>query len=56
MNVIKIESAYQLNYRAEVLNTFKQKWSNDNSFNCIGNPKKQHLLYTNCNIIHITKK
>lgn len=57
MNTIKIESAYQLNYRAEVLNTFKQKWSNDNSFNCIGNPKKQHLLFylSNCSAIYTLK-
>ncbi len=57
MNVIKIEGAYQLNYRAEVLNTFKQKWSNNNSFNCIGNPKRQHLLFYlySCNAIYTLK-
>lgn len=34
MNVIKIESAYQLNYRAEVLNALKQKWSDNSCFDC----------------------
>lgn len=57
MNVIKIESAYRLNYRAEVLNTFKQKWSDNDTFNCIGNPKKQHLLFYlyNCSAVYTLK-
>ena len=57
MNVIKIENAYQLNYSAKVLNTFKQKWSNNECVNFFGNPKRQHLLFylCNCSAIYILK-
>ena len=57
MNVINIENAFQINYKAEVLNTLKQRWSNNDSVNFIGNPKKQHLLFYlyNCTAKYILK-
>lgn len=57
MNEIKIENAYQLNYKAKVLNTFKPKWSDNDSVNFFGNPKKQHLLFCllDCSAVYTCK-
>lgn len=57
MNVIPIESAYQKSYTAIVLNAIKQKWSDNESYNFFGNPKKQHLFlcFFNCSAIYTFK-
>lgn len=57
MNEIKIEDLYQINYSAKVLNALKQKWSDDDSYDFIGNKKKQHLLLCllNCSAIYTLK-
>ncbi len=57
MNVINIENAYRISFRAQVLNTFKQRWSNDDTVNFIGSPKKQHLLFYlyNCGAVYTLK-
>lgn len=50
MKEIKIENLYQSDYTAKVLNALKSLWTNRDTFNCIGNKKKQHLLicFLNC--------
>lgn len=57
MNVIPIENAYQRSYTATVLNAIKQNWANNQTYNFIGNPKKQHLLlcFFNCSAIYTFK-
>lgn len=57
MNVMPIESAYRTSYTAVVLNAIKQKWSDQESYNFFGNPKKQHLLlfFLNCSAIYTFK-
>lgn len=44
MNEVKIENAYPLAYKATVINAIKQYWAENDVFNCIGNPKKQHIM------------
>ena len=57
MNVIQIENAYQQQYTAVVLNATKQKWVDNNTYNFIGTPKKQHLLlcFLNCAAVYTLK-
>ncbi len=57
MNEIKIENLYQLEYTAKVLNAVKQKWSEKDTYNFIGNKKKQHLLlcFLNCSAVFTLK-
>ena len=57
MNVIPIENAYQISYTATVLNAIKQNWFDNQTYNFIGNPKKQHLLlcFFNCSAIYTFK-
>lgn len=57
MNIIPIENAYQRSYTATVLNAIKQNWTNNDTYNFIGNPKKQHLLlcFFNCSAIYTFK-
>ena len=57
MNEIKIENLYQLDYTAKVLNALKSKWSEKDSYNFIGNKKKQHLLicFLNCSAEYLLK-
>jgi AraC-like DNA-binding protein len=51
MNEIKIEDIYQLKYSVKVLNSIKQIWRDNDTYNFIGNKKKQHLFlfFLNCN-------
>lgn len=57
MNVIPIENAYKISYTATVLNATKQNWFDNQTYNFIGNPKKQHLLlcFFNCSAIYTFK-
>lgn len=57
MNVIPIENAYQKNYTAVVLNAIKNNWFNDETYNFIGSPKKQHLFlcFFNCSALYSFK-
>lgn len=57
MNTIPIETAYQRSYTATVLNVARQNWSNNATYNFIGNPKKQHLLlcFFDCSAIYTFK-
>lgn len=57
MKTIPIENAYRRNYRVEVLNALKQKWTENETFSCIGAPKKQHILLgvLNCRAIYTLK-
>lgn len=57
MNEIKIENLYRLNYTAKVLNAHKSSWSEKDSYNFIGNRKKQHLLicFLNCSAEYTLK-
>lgn len=51
MKEIKIEDIYQLKYSVKVLNSIKQIWRDNDTYNFIGNKKKQHLFlfFLNCN-------
>ena len=57
MNIIPIQNAYQRSYTATVLNATKQNWTNNETYNFIGNPKKQHVLlcFFNCSAIYTFK-
>ena len=57
MKIIPIEIAYRQSCRVEVLNALKQKWTENETFSCIGAPKKQHMLLgiLNCRAIYTLK-
>ena len=57
MRTIQIEDAYRQSCKAEVLNARKQRWTEQESFNCIGNPKKQHILLVllDCEAVYTLK-
>jgi len=57
MKVIKIENAYRISYRAVLLNAVKQKWTKGYLFDCMGDPKKQHLMLylINCSAVYTLK-
>ena len=57
MNEIKIENAYPMAYKATVINAIEQYWAENEIFNCIGSPKKQHIMLflMHCGAIYTLK-
>lgn len=57
MNEIRVEHLYKLKYTANVLNAIKQKWIKNDTYNFIGNKKKQHLFLCllNCSAVYTLK-
>jgi len=44
MQYIPIEKLYLRHYRVRFLSCMEQEWDNKKYWNCIGNPKKEHLF------------
>ena len=57
MKVVKIESLYRSKYTATLLNAIKQKWTSGYVFDCMGEPKRQHLMlyFINCSAVYTLK-